>query len=122
MDDPLRLLVAVVCTWRVTHLLQAEDGPWDASLRLRRAVGNGVMGQILDCFYCLSLWVALPLTWLLHPASLEDALLLWPALSGAALLLQRACEREEADPGAAHGAPPTPSLPLPTSATPTEKG
>ena len=55
------LVLGVLCVWRVTHLLHAEDGPWDLLVRLRRGVGNGFWGGLLDCFYCLSLWIALPL-------------------------------------------------------------
>lgn len=27
------LSLAVLCVWRLTHLLQAEDGPWDLVIR-----------------------------------------------------------------------------------------
>lgn len=57
-------------------------------MRLRRRVGEGFWGTLLDCFYCLSLWVALPFAGFLG-ASWRERLLLWPALSGAAILLER---------------------------------
>ena len=82
------LAVGVLGVWRITHLLQAEDGPWDLVLRLRRRAGDRVFGQLLDCFYCLSLYVALPFAWLCGTAWLER-LLLWPALSAGAILLER---------------------------------
>jgi hypothetical protein len=82
------LVVGVLAVWRITHLLQAEDGPWDLVLRLRRRVGDSVFGQLLDCFYCLSLYVALPFAWLCGASWLER-LLLWPALSAGAILLER---------------------------------
>ncbi len=80
--------LGVLCVWRVTHLLQAEDGPGDILVRLRRAAGQGFWGNLLDCFYCLSLWVSLPFAALLGQTWLERALL-WLALSGAAILLER---------------------------------
>jgi hypothetical protein len=89
MTEFYRLLLAVLCTWRLTHLLQAEDGPWDISVRIRRAAGDGFFGRLLDCFYCLSLWIALPLAWLIHQDAIALALM-WPALSGGAILLERA--------------------------------
>ena len=92
MNDFYRLLIAVLCTWRITNLLQAEDGPWDMSVRIRRAAGDGFFGHALDCFYCLSLWIALPIAWAIHQ-SVTDLALLWPALSGGAILLERAAER-----------------------------
>lgn len=86
------LLLGVLCVWRVTHLLNAEDGPWDLLVRLRRRAGNGPWGRLLDCFYCLSLWIALPLAVLLGQGW-KERMLLWPALSGAAILLERATTR-----------------------------
>jgi len=83
------LLVGALSVWRVTHLLQGEDGPWDIVVRLRRLVGEGFWGKLLDCFYCLSLWVAAPFAWLCGD-TWGERLLLWLALSGAAILLERA--------------------------------
>ena len=82
------LLVASLVTWRLTHLLQAEDGPWNIIVRLRLLVGASVIGDLLDCFYCLSIWVALPFACLIG-TNWKERLLMWPALSGAAILLER---------------------------------
>jgi hypothetical protein len=49
-----RLLLGILAVWRITHLLNAEDGPWEVVVRLRRIAGEGFWGQLLDCFYCLS--------------------------------------------------------------------
>ena len=87
------LLIGILVVWRVTHLLQAEDGPWDLIVRLRRRVGDGMLGELLDCFNCLSLWIAAPLAYALGDGW-PERLLLWPALSGAAILLERATNRE----------------------------
>jgi len=82
------LVVGILAAWRITHLLQAEDGPWDIVVRVRRAAGRGFWGGLLDCFYCLSLWVAAPLAALLGEGW-RERLLLWPALSAGACLLER---------------------------------
>jgi hypothetical protein len=82
-----RLVLGVLATWRVTHLLHAEDGPWKLLLRFRTAV-RASLGTLLDCFYCLSLWIAAPLAYLLGE-SWEERLWLLPALSAAAILLER---------------------------------
>ena len=34
------LIVGILVVWRLAHLLYAEDGPWDAMLRLRRTAGE----------------------------------------------------------------------------------
>lgn len=83
------LLIAVLAVWRVTHLLCEEDGPGDLFARLRRALVDSFFGRMLDCFFCLSLWVAAPVAWALGIAWL-DRVLLWLGLSGGAILLERA--------------------------------
>jgi hypothetical protein len=88
MSHPYDLILGILGVWRVTHLLNAEDGPIKLLARLRRLVGSGFWGELLDCFYCLSLWVAAPFAFLLGD-SRREVLLLWLALSGAAILLQR---------------------------------
>jgi hypothetical protein len=83
------LTVGILAVWRITHLLQAEDGPWEMVVRLRRRAGIGFWGRLLDCFYCLSIWVAFPFAVVLA-GQWRDVILLWPALSGSAILLERA--------------------------------
>ena len=91
-DEPIYwLLVGILCVWRLTHLLYAEDGPWDVVVRLRRGAGVGLWGKLLDCFYCLSLWIAVPFALFLGEEPTKR-LLLWLALSAGASLLERATE------------------------------
>jgi hypothetical protein len=89
------LILGTLGVWRVTHLLRAEDGPWDSVARLRHLVGYGFWGSLLDCFYCLSLWVAAPFAWLLG-VSRKERFLLWLALSAGASLLERNSRQESA--------------------------
>src|SRR5262252_8019551 len=89
------LVLGVLAVWRITHLLQAEDGPWDVSVRLRRAVGDGFLGGVLYCFACASLWVAAPFALVLADGWLQG-LLLWLAFSAGAILLERANARDAA--------------------------
>lgn len=84
----LKFVVAALATWRVTHLIAHEDGPWNLIARARNRAGSGFLGQLMDCFYCLSLWVAAGVTVVLGP-NLRDGVLVWLALSGAACLLDR---------------------------------
>ena len=80
----LWLALGVLCVWRLTHLLVVEDGPWRAVARLRSIAGGGFWGRLLDCFYCLSLWVSFPLA-LLIGTTWPERVALWPALSAGAL-------------------------------------
>ena len=97
MHEIYWLLLGVLFVWRLTHLLHAEDGPWDLQRRFRDALAQGFAGRLLDCFYCLSLWIAAPVAWLLG-SDLEHRLFLWPALSAGAILIERVTHREEVVP------------------------
>jgi hypothetical protein len=83
-----RFVLAVLATWRVTHLLASEDGPADVIVRLRARLGRGLAGSLMDCFNCLSLWIAAPAA-LFVSQQLLGWLFSWLALSGAACLLER---------------------------------
>ncbi len=84
----IRFVVAILATWRVSHLLALEDGPWDLIVRLRLRLGRGFLGALMDCFKCLSLWIAAPAALFVARKPL-DWLFAWLALSGAACLLER---------------------------------
>ena len=100
--------MAGLAVWRVTHLLAREDGPAGVIARLRAQAGSGQLGELMDCFDCLSIWVAAPFALLVarRPA---DRLMSLLALSGAACVLERiTAEREEildvsAETGGQHG-------------------
>jgi hypothetical protein len=93
------LLVGALVVWRLTYLLQGEDGPWGLARRLRQAAGEGFWGRLLACFHCLSLWISAPFAaWLGDDAA--ERLLLWPALSAGAILLLRGTERTVVTPPA----------------------
>lgn len=86
------LLLGTLTVWRITHLLYAEDGPWRVVVRLRTKLGEGFFGTLLDCFHCVSVWVAAPVAAVLGTDWFERVFL-WPALSGAAILLERAIKQ-----------------------------
>jgi hypothetical protein len=86
------LIVGVLVVWRLTHLLVAEDGPWDVIVRVRRAAGEGMLARLLDCFFCLSLWIALPVAAAIGGDGFER-IMLWPALSAGAMIVERTTER-----------------------------
>ena len=92
MEDWYLLLLGMLATWRVTHLLNAENGPWKIIARVRERAPDGVIHELLSCFLCLSVWVAAPLAYVLG-GTWEQRLMLWPALSGAAILLERVTQR-----------------------------
>lgn len=83
-----RLTLSVLATWRVAHLIAHEDGPFDVIVRLRQRAGDGVLGKLMDCPYCLSLWIAAPLA-LLLAGSPGAWCVAWLGISGGASLLEK---------------------------------
>ena len=83
-----RFALGGFATWRVTHLLACEDGPADVLARLRALLGDSFVGKLMDCFQCLSFWVAAPAAFFVAQRPL-DLVLTWLALSGVACLLER---------------------------------
>jgi len=87
----LLLTLAILATFRLTHLLAFEDGPADLLARTRARLGDSFLGRLMDCFYCLSLWIAAPMALVITGPSLSWPLA-WLALSGGACVLLRATE------------------------------
>ncbi len=86
--------VATLATWRLAHLVTEEDGPANVIARARARAGVSALGELMDCFYCLSLWAAAPLA-LAVTTRRRDVPATWLALSGAACLLERATSERE---------------------------
>ena len=74
------LVLGVLSVWRVTHLLNAEDGPWNLVVSLRQRAGTSFWAGLLDCFYCLSLWIAAPAAYFIG-SRWSERFFLWLALS-----------------------------------------
>ena len=86
--DPWSFVLAVLATWRLAHLLASEDGPAELIVRFRAMLGHSILGRLMDCFQCLSLWIAAPAALFVSRKPLEWAFC-WLALSGGACLLER---------------------------------
>ena len=82
------LALGVLATWRVSHLIAYEDGPFDAVARLRERAGHGMLGRLMDCPYCVSLWIAAPAALFVSRPS-GRWLLAWLAISGGASLIEK---------------------------------
>jgi hypothetical protein len=94
MDPYYAFLVGTFAVWRVTHLVTEEDGPADVLVRLRGALGRSVWRTLFECFYCASVWIALPCAAVIG-STFEEKTLLWLGLSGAACVLQRVTTRPQ---------------------------
>jgi hypothetical protein len=94
------LIVGALAVWRISHLLSMEAGPWQVLERARRRMG-GMLAELVNCIYCMSVWIAVPFAYSIG-ASWKERLMLWPALSGAAILLERLAHRESEIPTATY--------------------
>jgi len=93
--------IGIFGVWRATYFLFAENGPWGISSRLRRAAHYSFSTSPFDCFYCLSMWVALPFAMYIGGNILEK-LCLCLGLSGAAIALERLTTQPDAIPPAVY--------------------
>ena len=84
----MRLVLAVLASWRVTHLLASEDGPADLIVRFRARLGQSLPGRLMDCFNCVSLWIAAPAALFVSRVPMVW-LFSWLGISGGACLVER---------------------------------
>jgi hypothetical protein len=83
-----RLTLCVLATWRLCHLIAHEDGPFDLIVRLRARAGGGMLGRLMDCPYCLSLWIAAPAA-VLMAGRFSEGCVAWLAISGGSSLIEK---------------------------------
>ncbi len=81
------LVLGTFGVWRITHFLSSEDGPWSVVVWVRRKAGTGFWANLLDCFLCLSLWVAIPFALVLG-TGVRERFCLWLAFSAGAIVIQ----------------------------------
>ncbi len=91
------LIIGILTVWRVSYLLTSEAGPWNVLARLRQRLEPALSGEFVSCLYCVSVWIAAPCAFLLGE-SWKHRLLLWPALSAGAIILERSLHQETPTP------------------------
>jgi hypothetical protein len=89
------VVLALLAVWRVTHLLVAEEGPWRIFVHVRRAATSAGLERLAGCFYCASVWIAIPFALLIAHGWRLIAICI-PALSGGAIVLERLTARDDA--------------------------
>jgi len=85
----VKFALSALVVYRVAFLIAREDGPWGMFRRLRAAMKGSAAGGVFSCLNCLSVWIALPLAAFVGTSWLERVVAWW-ALSGAAVLADRA--------------------------------
>ena len=102
MGDPsfwARFVLAVLRSiWRFWPICSlSEDGPGAIIAGLRAARPSSWAGLAMDCFACMSLWVAAPLA-LFVGGDAAQLGVIWLALSGGALILERLVAAKASEP------------------------
>ena len=77
----------MLAVWRLTHLLHAEHGPWGLVAGGRAAARRLGFGDLVQCFFCLSLWTAAPAAFWLA-SSWPGRAVTWLGLSAGAILIE----------------------------------
>lgn len=98
------ILLLGLAVWRVTYMINAENGPLNIFMRYRATLAatqkrSGGMYDMISCFKCLSIWVAFFPAMLLSLtvkgiwASLLTWVLLTLILSSEAIIIQRVFDK-----------------------------
>jgi hypothetical protein len=85
----LRFALSALAVYRVAFLVAREDGPMQMFQRLRVWTKDSGAGRIVACVNCLTVWLSLPFAAFVG-GSWVERLVAWWALSGAAVLMDRA--------------------------------
>jgi type VI protein secretion system component VasK len=89
----IKLILAGLAAWRLTHLINKEDGPWNSIVKIRNILGNSFLGVLMDCFKCLSLWVAIPFS--IFATGWEwETIVTWLAVSGASVIIEQIINKQ----------------------------
>lgn len=96
----LFLLIGPIVIWRMTHMMQEENGPFAVFARIRAFIAShtsdrvGGVNEGYNCFKCLSVWLSM-----LYAVGLSDSFAQWVAitffLSGIAIFLNLAYNKIE---------------------------
>ena len=100
--DSLTLIIAILATWRLSAMLSYEAGPFDVFISIRELAGiiHDDLGQtnivppvfwaeLLDCVWCLSVWIGVVIAIVLYWNPVFVWLLLPFSLSAGAIIVER---------------------------------
>ena len=88
MNELEKYIVVVIVVWRIAHLISSEDGPFDLIIKIRKFAGNTFFGKLMDCFYCLSIWIGLFCAFYVAKGW-QEIILITFFYSGASILLEK---------------------------------
>lgn len=103
------LLIGCFAVYRLALLLHLEAGPFGVFEKWRSWLENNTwqwnptvdgallraVRELFECYWCLSLWLALPVAALLFWGDWRLAILAWLGLSGGAILIKEVSNGKE---------------------------
>jgi len=92
----LSFILFTLAIWRITHMLQTENGPFAIFGLLQSKVGklksrNGGIKEMFFCFSCLSIWISIPFA-IVMSGSMIEVVIYTLALSSSAILFEHVIE------------------------------
>ncbi|MDD5570941.1 MAG: hypothetical protein PHD97_07265 [Bacteroidales bacterium] len=88
-------ILGSISVWRITHLLNAEDGPFDLVFLFRRSILKfKFLSDLFSCFYCLSVWISVPFAFLIE-TEYKEIILLWLSFSGISIIIEKLTSKEK---------------------------
>lgn len=93
------LIIGILATYRLTYLINSENAPFNLAGRFRTWIGirydersqkviTNQFAEMVNCFYCLSIWMGLLVFIVLYVPAIQIVVLPF-ALSGGASMLKR---------------------------------
>ena len=82
------LVISILVVWRLTTLICYEAGPFGMMIKLRMALYRAKLGNLVDCFHCCSMWVAMAITLSIYKLH-YTTIFLWLAIAGGTSVIER---------------------------------
>jgi Protein of unknown function (DUF1360) len=82
------MVIAILCVWRITSLICYEAGPFSIFIRLRKIMYKLKLGELIECFHCVGIWIAIVTVLLIFEPGMVSIFEII-AIAGGASLLER---------------------------------
>lgn len=94
VQSGLTVFLAILATYRLSHMIVLESGPKRVFERLRSWVREKYGApswqfEGINCILCVSFWTAAGISMMIPPTTIQNYLLTWWGVSGAVLIIQK---------------------------------
>lgn len=100
MSLVLRVVLAILSTYRIAELIAVDDGPFDIFKKIRCLYNDGSQGiklsfsKLVNCPFCIGVWIAFVISFVvLFPSIGGDFVLLFLGIAGGQTLLESLSKR-----------------------------